>query len=147
MDSPLAQALKEALADTFSMYLKTHNYHWNVTGPDFAQYHAFLENLYNELWLASDAIAEHIRAVDAYAPGSYSRFKELTKIADETAIPSAIAMMQKLVSDNEIVMTTLMKAYKEAEVANKIGLANFIQDRIDIHAKHGWMLKAITRSV
>ena len=146
MDSPLAQALKEALADTFSMYLKSHNFHWNVTGPDFAQYHAFLENLYNELWLAVDAIAEHIRAIDAYAPGSYKRFSELTKIADELNIPTAIAMMQKLVTDNEAVMATLKKAYKEAEAADMVGLANFLQDRIDIHSKHGWMLKAITRN-
>lgn len=145
MDSPLAQALKEALADTFSMYLKAHNFHWNVTGPDFAQYHAFLEGVYNELWLAVDAISEHIRSIDAYAPGSYKRFSELTKIADELNIPSAIEMIQKLVSDNDIVMTTLKKAYKEAENADMVGLSNFLQDRIDIHAKHGWMLKAIVR--
>ena len=146
MDSPLAQALKEALADTFSMYLKAHNYHWNVTGPDFAQYHAFLENLYNELWLAVDAIAEHIRAIDAYAPGSYKRFSELTKIDDELNIPTAMAMMQKLVSDNDVVVASLKKAYKEADSADMVGLANFLQDRIDIHAKHAWMLKAITRN-
>lgn len=146
MDSPLAQALKEALADTFSMYLKSHNFHWNVTGPDFAQYHAFLENLYNELWLAVDAIAEHIRAIDAYAPGSYKRFSELTKIDDELNIPTAMAMMQKLVSDNDVVVASLKKAYKEADSADMVGLANFLQDRIDIHAKHAWMLKAITRN-
>jgi starvation-inducible DNA-binding protein len=145
MDSPLIDSLKVVLADTFSLYLKAHNYHWNVTGTDFPQYHDFLNNLYNELFLAVDAIAEHIRAADAFVPGSYSRFSELTNIEDELLIPSALAMITRLVADNLIVMGTLKKAYKEAEAADMIGLSNFSQDRIDIHSKHGWMLKSIIR--
>jgi len=145
MESPLIESLKVVLADTFSLYLKTHNYHWNVTGTDFPQYHDFLNNLYNELFLAVDAIAEHIRAADAFAPGSYSRFSELTNIEDELLIPSALGMITRLVADNLIVMGTLKKAYEEAEAANMVGLSNFLQDRIDIHSKHGWMLRSIIR--
>ena len=146
MDSPLIQSLKEVLADTFAMYLKTHNFHWNVTGPDFPQYHSFLDGLYNELWLATDAIAEHIRAADGYAPGSFTRFKELSAIQDELNIPSASVMMAKLLADNAIVMATIKKAYDEAEAEGMIGLSNFLQDRMDIHAKHRWMLKSIVRT-
>lgn len=146
MDSPLIQSLKEVLADTFAMYLKAHNFHWNVTGPDFPQYHSFLEGLYNELWLATDAIAEHIRATDGYAPGSFTRFKELSSIQDELNIPSASVMMAKLLADNALVMATIKKAYDEAEAEGMIGLSNFLQDRMDIHAKHRWMLKSIVRT-
>jgi starvation-inducible DNA-binding protein len=146
MDSPLIQSLKEVLADTFAMYLKSHNFHWNVTGPDFPQYHAFLGDLYNELFLAVDAIAEHIRAADGYAPGSFTRFKELSSIQDELNIPSASVMMSKLLIDNAIVMATLKKAFDEAEAEGMIGLSNFLQDRIDVHAKHRWMLKSIVRT-
>ena len=146
MESPVIQSLKEVLADTFAMYLKTHNFHWNVTGPDFPQYHSFLDNLYNELWEATDAIAEHIRAADGFAPGSFTRFQELTSIQDELNIPTASVMMAKLLADNAIVMNTLRKAYDEAEAAGMIGLSNFLQDRTDIHAKHGWMLRSIVRT-
>lgn len=145
MESPVIQSLKEVLADTFAMYLKTHNFHWNVTGPDFPQYHSFLEGLYNELWLATDAIAEHIRAADGFAPGSFTRFQELTSIQDELNIPTSLVMMSKLLIDNAIVMNTLKKAYTAAEEAGMIGLSNFLQDRTDIHAKHGWMLRSIVR--
>jgi len=146
MDSPLIQSLKEVLADTFAMYLKSHNFHWNVTGPNFPQYHKFLNKLYNELFLAVDAIAEHIRAADGYAPGSFTRFKELSSIQDELNIPSASVMMSKLLIDNAIVMATLKKAFDEAEAEGMIGLSNFLQDRIDVHAKHRWMLKSIVRT-
>ena len=146
MDSPLIQSLKEVLADTFAMYLKSHNFHWNVTGPDFPQYHTFLGDLYNELFLAVDSIAEHIRAADGYAPGSFTRFKELSSIQDELNIPSASVMMSKLLIDNALVMATLKKAFDEAEAEGMIGLSNFLQDRIDVHAKHRWMLKSIVRT-
>jgi starvation-inducible DNA-binding protein len=141
----LIEQLKVILGTNFALYLKSHNYHWNIEGSNFPQYHDFLSNLYNELFLAVDAIAEHIRAADAFAPGSYSRFSELTNIEDELLIPSALTMITRLVADNLIVMGTLKKAYKEAEASDMIGLSNFLQDRIDIHSKHGWMLKSIIR--
>jgi starvation-inducible DNA-binding protein len=147
MESPLIESLKVVLADTFSLYLKSHNFHWNITGPNFPQYHDFLNNLYNELFLAVDSIAEHIRAQDSFAPGSYTRFSELTNIDDELLVPTALVMINKLLADNYIVLGSLKKAYEEAVSAGMVGLENFLQDRIDIHMKHGWMLKSIIRVV
>jgi starvation-inducible DNA-binding protein len=142
----LVDALKVVLADTFALYLKAHYFHWNIEGPNFVQYHGFLDDFYNEVWAAVDLIAEHIRALDAYAPGSFTRFKDLTTISDELAIPSAISMLTKLEADNQKVIDSLTKTYKSAEEANKIGLSNFIQDRIDIHEKHSWMLRSIVKA-
>ena len=141
----LVDALKVVLADTFALYLKAHYFHWNIEGPNFVQYHGFLDGLYNEVWAAVDPIAEHIRTLDAYAPGSFTRFKDLTTISDELAIPSAISMLTKLEADNQSVIDSLTKAYKLAESANKCGLSNFLQDRIDIHEKHSWMLRSIVK--
>jgi len=141
----VVETLKVALADTFAFYLKTHNYHWNVEGPDFAQYHTFLDGLYNEVWEATDAIAEHIRAQDAYAPASFTRFKELTTIEDELKIPTGLNMMAKLESDNMKVIASLTSAYEAANAANQIGLSNFLQDRVDIHTKHGWQLRSFNK--
>jgi len=98
--------------------------------------------MYNEIWLAVDAIAEHIRALDAYAPGSLSRYSQLSVVDDQLNIPLAKAMLAELESDNIKLISELNKALRLAEAANKHGLANFIQDRIDIHEKHRWMLKA-----
>jgi starvation-inducible DNA-binding protein len=141
MDNLVLQ-MKVVLGSSFAFYLKTHNFHWNVEGPNFPQYHDFLNNLYNEVWNAVDAIAEHIRALDSYAPGSLGRFSELSVIDDQVNIPNAKAMFAELESDNQKVIAELTKAYRLAESANKSGLANFLQDRIDVHAKHSWMLKA-----
>ena len=92
----LIQQMKVCQASVFALYLKTHNFHWNVEGPNFPQYHAFLENLYNELWLSVDAIAEHIRTLDSYVPGSLSRFSALTVVEDEINIPTAVKMIREL---------------------------------------------------
>ena len=142
----LVDALKVVLADTFALYLKAHYFHWNIEGPNFVQYHGFLDGFYNEVWGAVDAVAEHIRTLDAYAPGSFTRFKDLTSISDELAIPSAISMLTKLEADNQKVINSLTKAYKLAESDNKSGLSNFLQDRIDIHEKHSWMLRSIVKA-
>ena len=141
----LVNDAKVALADTFAMYLKSHNYHWNVEGSDFPQLHEFFGKIYEELWEAVDSIAEHIRTCDSYVPGSFSRFSELTKIEDELKIPAAPEMVRRLLADNDTVMASLKKAYESAEAAGNIGFSNFLQDRYDIHAKHGWMLRAIIK--
>lgn len=143
--SDLGDKLRVVLADTFAMYLKTHNFHWNVEGPDFSQYHSFFDGLYNELWLASDAIAEHIRAINEYAPGSFTRFSELATIDDELNIPEAMTMFKKLLADNDKVLASLKSAYDAADDAGEIGLSNFLQDRTDIHKKHGWMLRSTVK--
>jgi len=139
---PLVNQMKTCLATVFSMYLKAHNFHWNVTGPDFAQYHDFLKELYEALHNSTDNFAENIRYLDAFAPGSYSRFAELTKIADATTVPSGLVMLERLAQDNEIVIEELMKAHELATENKKFGLLNFIEDRLDYHGKLHWMLNA-----
>ncbi len=141
----LVQQMKVALASTFAFYLKAHNFHWNVEGPNFPQYHALFGDLYAEAWGAVDTIAEHIRTLDAYAPGSMSRFSELSVVRDQVNIPDVRAMLSELQNDNTKLITELDKAFKLAEAAGKSGIANFFQDRVDIHEKHGWMLRASSK--
>ncbi len=141
----LQEIMKKVLADTFALYLKAHNYHWNVEGSNFPQYHEFFGNLYEELHGAVDPIAEHIRSLDAYAPGSFTRFMELTEIEDETTVPAGVEMARRLMTDNERVIATLNIAFKLADQLDKQGLADFIAGRIDTHSKHAWMLRSITK--
>ena len=141
----MEESLKNVLANTFAMYLKAHGFHWNVEGPDFVQLHDFFGTLYLELFGAIDPIAEHIRAIDQYAPNSMARMIALADIKEVSNIPTAQAMVKQLESDNKIVMASLMKAYQAAEKEKELGLANFLQDRLDIHAKHGWMLRSISK--
>lgn len=145
MREQLIEKMKVVLADSFALYLKAHQYHWNVEGPDFPQYHEFLGNLYEEVFGAVDTIAEEIRALGEYAPGSFSRFSELTSIKDSRNTPTAAEMMTTLLADNQIVLNTLMETYKLAEEYNEIGLSNFIQDRYDAHKKHAWMIRSILK--
>jgi starvation-inducible DNA-binding protein len=139
----LIQQMKVVLASSFALYLKTHNFHWNIEGPNFPQYHSFLDGMYNEIWAAVDAIAEHIRTLDAYAPGSLSRYSQLSVINDQSNVPTAKAMLAELELDNQKIINELNKALELAESSDKHGLSNFIQDRIDIHEKHKWMLRSI----
>ena len=141
----LIEKMKVLQATAFAFYLKTHNYHWNIEGPYFPQFHSFLDDLYNDVWSSVDAIAEHTRTLEAYVPGSFVRFKELSKIEDEINIPSAMAMMTKLVDDNQRVIDALRDAEQAADKVGAVGVQNFLQDRIDIHFKHHWMLNSITK--
>jgi starvation-inducible DNA-binding protein len=141
----LVHETKVVMANNFALYLKAHNYHFNVEGPNFYQYHKFLEDLYNELWEAHDTIGEHIRALGAYAPASLSRYSELTEIEDELKIPPAEEMIRRLLEDNERVIGSYYRAYEMAEAQQELGISNFFQDRIDIHKKHGWMLRSILK--
>jgi starvation-inducible DNA-binding protein len=141
----LQEIMKKILADTFAMYLKAHNYHWNVEGINFPQYHEFFGNLYEELHGAVDPIAEEIRSLDTYAPGSFTRFMELTEIEDEVTVPAGVEMARRLMTDNERVLATLNMAFKLADTMDKQGLADFLAGRIDVHNKHGWMLRSITK--
>lgn len=141
----LIEALKKAQATTFALYLKAHNFHWNVEGPDFAQYHSFLGDFYGEVFGAVDTIAELIRTLDAYAPGSFSRFQQLSTIEDELSVPKGIVMMARLYADNQRVLAVLNDAYRIAESAGNYGISNALQDRITTHEKHGWMLRSFTK--
>ena len=142
----LIEQMKVSLASTFAFYLKAHNFHWNVEGVNFPQFHSFFEGVYTDAWGAVDGIAEHLRTLDSYAPGSLGRYSELSLIKDEINIPSAIAMMTKLTTDNGTMIEQLTKTQALAEENNKMGLANFLQDRIDAHEKNGWMLRSIIKA-
>jgi starvation-inducible DNA-binding protein len=138
----LVQAMKKALADTFAFYLKAHGFHWNVEGRTFVQDHELFERIYSEVYGSVDQFAEEIRAMDAYAPASFVRFSELTSIEDEVKILNAQGMIEKLLSDNSIVMSSVEQAYELAEAAHNHGLSNFLAERLDNHAKHAWQLRA-----
>jgi len=142
----LKSAVKKVLADVFVMYFKTHQFHWNVEGPNFPQYHSFLDGLYNELWSSTDAIAEHIRALDGYTPSSLTELIS-TAMVQEEKIPltNPVDGFKTLISANNMVLISLMRAYQAAEAASEVGLSNFLQDRIDTHHKHGWMLKSTAK--
>lgn len=146
VDNKLIEQLKVLQASTFALYLKCHNYHWNVEGPDFTQYHAFLGDLYNELWLAVDLIAEHTRTLQVYVPGSLVRFKELSVVDDAITIPKAQNMLTIIRDDNQKVIKVLQEARDYSETAKTYGITNFLEDRIDIHFKHDWMLRSITKA-
>jgi starvation-inducible DNA-binding protein len=141
----LQELMKKALADTYAIYLKTQNYHWNVEGFNFAQYHEFFGSMYAELGDAIDPMAEEIRTLDTYAPASFTRFLELTDIEDEMTVPDTMEMCRRLLEDNAKVLNTLDYCFKMAETLNKQGLVDFIAGRIDAHEKHGWMLRSILK--
>lgn len=138
----LVEKMKVVLASTYAFGLKAQNFHWNVEGPNFFQYHDLFAKLYEDTSDAVDQIAEEIRTLNAYAPASFIRYQQLSVVADETTIPEALSMVSKLNDDNTKVIGALTVAYQAADAAKVVGLANFLQDRIDIHSKHGWMLKA-----
>jgi starvation-inducible DNA-binding protein len=141
----LTEQMKVALASVFSFYLKAHYFHWNVEGPNFPQYHDFFGNLYEEVHGSVDQFAEEIRALGAYAPGSLQRFKELSKIDDELNVPNSMTMIRELSLDNDRIISMLEEINKLANENGKSGLSNFIEDRIDKHSKHAWMLRAISK--
>jgi starvation-inducible DNA-binding protein len=142
----LIEQMKVVLASVFALYLKTHYFHWNIEGPNFPQYHEFLNDMYGEIFESVDTHAEQIRTMGAYAPGSFIRYKDLSVVQDEVNIPSAMSMMTQLQKDNLAVIVELKKANDLAERENAVGTANFLQDRVDKHYKHDWMLRSITKA-
>lgn len=143
----LITELKKLFASNYALYLKLQYYHWNVEGPDFPQYHEFFGNLYEEVGSSIDLMAEHIRALDAYAPGSFTRLSTLSGIEGDDTIPTGLVMVTKLLDDNENYLTMLIDVYRKAEAVDRLGLSNFIQDRIEAHRKHTWMLRATAKRI
>ena len=139
----IADGLSRLLADTYSLYLKTHNYHWNVTGPMFNTLHLMFEEQYNELWIAVDLIAERIRSLGAFAPGSYSAFAELSSIPEADGVPSAEEMLADLVAGHEAVTRTARSVFPLADAANDESTADVITQRLQVHEKTAWMLRSI----
>lgn len=138
----LIEQLKVILGTNFGLYLKSHNYHWNVEGNDFPQYHLFLNTFYNEVFLQNDLIAEHIRYLDAYAPGSFSRFMELSAVEDSTTVPDPLTMMITLKDDNDKYIMQLRAGIILAEQAGEPAVSNFLQELLGAHQKKAWMLRS-----
>lgn len=136
----LVEQMKVVLASAFSLYLKAHNYHWNVTGPNFKQYHDFFGDFYSDVHNSVDDYAEHIRSLKTFTPGSLKRFSELTVLSDEISVPSAKFMFIRLSQDNERFLTELKQARALADNLKEYGIVNFLEDRIDFHEKMQWML-------
>ena len=141
----LADNLKVIYASSLVFSIKARGFHHNVEGPDFPQYHAFFDDLYNEVYDSTDQCAELIRQLDSYTPGSLSRFGELSIISDQTKIPRAELMMAELFDDNERLVTYLKESFRVAEQEDEQGIADFIAGRIDSHSKHRWMLRSILK--
>ena len=134
--------LKETFATTFAFYLKAANFHWNVEGPSFFEYHKLFETIYADVYQSIDPMAEQVRALGTYTPGSFKRFQELAQIEDALEPLSARDMVQRLYDDNAIVIESLNKSFKAAQSENLQGLMNFLADRIDQHNKWAWFLRA-----
>lgn len=141
----LQHLAKIAFASEFSFALKSQNFHWNVEGTDFFEYHALFEKIYDEVYSVIDDFAENIRKLKAYTPASLSRFSMLTQVQDETDILPVETMVKELLMDNERMIMILKKAYDAAEAEGKHGFSNFLAERMDAHEKHGWQLRASSK--
>jgi starvation-inducible DNA-binding protein len=137
-DAKIAEGLAKLLADTYAVYLKTHGYHWNVRGPNFASLHQLFMTQYTEMWTAIDVIAERIRALGELAPQGYAAFANLSSVRDGDPTKDAQAMLSELAADHAALVATAKAAREGADDVT----ASIIDDRIDAHQKHAWMLKA-----
>lgn len=141
----LSDLMKTLLASDFSYYLKAHFFHWNVEGKDFYQYHQFLQAVYEDAYEAVDNIAEQIRTLGEYAPGSFTRYTELSRIPDQTKVPRAQLMLEELLHDSHTMIELLNECFAAAEAENKQDIANFIAERLTATNKFIWMLSSFLR--
>jgi starvation-inducible DNA-binding protein len=139
----IAEGLKKVLADTYTLYLKTHKFHWNVTGPMFTTLHLMFETQYNELWLATDLIAERIRTLGVFAPGSYSEFTMLASIKESNEVPEALDMISELVEGHEAVAKTIRETFPAAEKGNDEVTKDMLTGRLTAHETTAWMLRSL----
>jgi starvation-inducible DNA-binding protein len=139
----IASGLSKVLADSYTLYLKTHNFHWNVTGPMFQTLHLMFEQHYGELALAVDSIAERIRALGFPAPGTYRQFVALSSIKEEDGVPKAQEMIRLLVDGHEAVARTARQVFPVADEANDQPTCDLLTQRLNIHEKTAWMLRSL----
>jgi starvation-inducible DNA-binding protein len=139
----IAEGLKNLLADSYTLYLQTHNFHWNVTGPQFRELHLMFEEQYTELAVAVDDIAERIRTLDVAAPGTYKSCAELSSIKEVEGVPEAKEMVGLLTHGHEQVVKTCRKVLKLAQEADDESSASLVSDRMRVHEKTAWMLRAL----
>lgn len=140
-----ADALGRLLADSYIIYLKTQGFHWNVVGPQFEPLHALFQEQYTELAQAIDEVAERIRALGVKAPGSFSEFKELTSISEETGAPAADAMIGQLLSDHTTASRSALRVVTEAESRGDVATADLATQRVAQHEKTAWMLNSLLK--
>lgn len=145
MNDALISAMKTVLGTAFGLYLKTHQFHWNVEGPLFVSLHELFGDQYAEIHAAVDDIAEKIRQLDAYAPGTMERLTQLSRVSSEASVPAARDMLVMLVKDNETMIEVLNEALDAAKNAKQEGIVNFLGGRVEAHAKHRWMLRATAK--
>jgi len=145
MKETLIRQLKVILGTNFGLYLKCHNYHWNIEGPNFNDYHVFLGTLYTAIWGNTDLIAEKLRMLGSYAPGSMQRFMELCAVEEASTVPDATTMLRQLAEDNDKFIIQVRAGIVAADGANEPAISNFLQDILDQHQKHAWMLKSLTK--
>jgi starvation-inducible DNA-binding protein len=139
----VAGELSRLLADSYTLYLATHNFHWNVTGPLFNTLHTMFMTQYTEVWTALDSIAERIRALGHYAPGTYREYAQLTSIEEPHTVPAAMEMVRMLMVGNEAVAKTARTAFEKAAAANDQPSADLLTQRLDVHEKNAWMLRSL----
>ncbi|KGX05517.1 ferritin-like domain protein [Burkholderia pseudomallei] len=139
----IAAGLSRLLADTYTLYLKTHNFHWNVTGPMFNTLHLMFEEQYNELWLAVDLVAERIRTLGVVAPGTYREFAKLSSIPEADGVPAAEEMIRRLVEGHEAVVRTARAIFPDADAASDEPTADLLTQRLQTHEKTAWMLRSL----
>lgn len=142
----IAQGLSHLLADTYTLYLMTHNFHWNVKGPMFQTLHLMFEAQYTELALAVDLIAERIRALGFPAPGTYGVYAKLTSIDEPKGVPEATDMIRQLVKGQEAVVRTARKLFPAVDKANDEPSADLLTQRMQVHEKNAWMLRSLLES-
>lgn len=138
----VAGELGKVLADTYVLYLKTHGYHWNVTGPFFSTLHALFQAQYTELWQATDEVAERIRALGEFAPATYSEYTKLSTIREDEGVPPANEMIEKLVEGHEAVVRTIRSALPKAEASGDESSVDLLVQRLQVHEKTAWMLRS-----
>lgn len=141
----VAKGLSRLLADTYTLYFKTHAFHWNVTGPMFNTLHLMFETQYNELWAATDVIAERMRSLDAFAPCSYNELGKLTSLKESSGVPNAKEMIGQLLEGHETVARTARSMFKAAENANDEATMDLLTQRLQTHEKTAWMLRSLLR--
>ena len=141
----LADSLKTLLASQFAYYLKSHYFHWNVEGSDFAQLHEFFSDIYEDAYSAVDPIAEYIRSLQEYSPGSMERFMELSQIPGQTKVPRARLMIEELLHDSGTLIDILNACFADATQENQQGIANFIAERLSQQNKYAWHLRSFLK--
>jgi len=139
----IAKGLSALLADSYTLYLMTHNFHWNVTGPDFNSLHLMFMGQYTEQWNALDIIAERIRALGHPAPGTYKEFVKLASIKEVEGVPKSDDMIRHLVAAQEATARTARKLFPVVEAANDQPTADVLTQRLDVHEKTAWMLRSL----